>query len=299
MELYHLRTFVKVADTGNLTRASEALFTSQPAISGHIKALEDELGLRLFSRSAKGMSLTPAGKSLYAQAQATLDAAQAFKFAAQALKNELVGELKVGVHTDFDFVRTGHLYANMHARHPKVPVHFLQGSSYITNGQLRDGQIDIGFMFGENHANDVEMYLVEEVPMAIVAPAKWADKIEGADLAKLAQQPWVYTSSSCPFFVLMESVFSDCPVKVRQHAWVDSEDAVRQLVKSGVGLSVLRLDDAQRMAALGEVAIWEGDVPSIPMSIATLKRRKGEPVIDAFKQLVFETWQIDQVAASA
>ena len=61
MELYHLRTFVTVAEEGHLTRASERLFTSQPAVSAHIKALEEELGVTLFDRTPRGMQLTPAG----------------------------------------------------------------------------------------------------------------------------------------------------------------------------------------------------------------------------------------------
>ncbi|MCP5237554.1 MAG: LysR family transcriptional regulator [Zoogloeaceae bacterium] len=53
MELYHLRTFVTVAEEGHLTRASERLFTSQPAVSAHIKALEEELGVTLFERTPR------------------------------------------------------------------------------------------------------------------------------------------------------------------------------------------------------------------------------------------------------
>ena len=55
MELYQLRTFVVVADTGHLTQASERLHLSQPAVSAHIKALEQQLEIRLFERTATGM----------------------------------------------------------------------------------------------------------------------------------------------------------------------------------------------------------------------------------------------------
>ena len=76
MEFYQLNTFVKVADEGNLTRAAERLFTSQPAISAQIKALEEELGVELFERSSRGMRLTAKGQLLYDQAAATLAAAE-------------------------------------------------------------------------------------------------------------------------------------------------------------------------------------------------------------------------------
>ena len=64
MELYQLRSFAAVAEENHLTRAAERLHLSQPAVSGHIKALEGELGVRLFERASTGMELTAAGKEL-------------------------------------------------------------------------------------------------------------------------------------------------------------------------------------------------------------------------------------------
>ena len=61
MELYQLRTFAAVAEEAHLTRAAERLHLSQPAVSGHIKALEQELDVRLFERTATGMVLTESG----------------------------------------------------------------------------------------------------------------------------------------------------------------------------------------------------------------------------------------------
>ena len=62
MEFYHLRSFVAVAQTGNLTQAAKRLYTTPPAISAHIKTLEEELSNPLFIRSSKGMSLTDKGQ---------------------------------------------------------------------------------------------------------------------------------------------------------------------------------------------------------------------------------------------
>jgi DNA-binding transcriptional LysR family regulator len=64
MELYQLRSFAAVAELGHLTRASERLHISQPAVSAQIKALEDELGVALFERVSSGMVLTSAGRKL-------------------------------------------------------------------------------------------------------------------------------------------------------------------------------------------------------------------------------------------
>ena len=64
LNFHHLLYFRSVAREGSVTRASAALHLSQPAVSAHIKALEDELGLSLFDRTSRGMTLTADGKRL-------------------------------------------------------------------------------------------------------------------------------------------------------------------------------------------------------------------------------------------
>src|SRR4051812_14062722 len=93
MELYLLRTFVAVAQAGHVTRASEKLHISQPAVSGQIKALEGELDLALFERTSGGMELTFAGERLLGDAERVLAAAQDLRNCASALKGKVGGKL--------------------------------------------------------------------------------------------------------------------------------------------------------------------------------------------------------------
>src|SRR5476649_215165 len=107
MELYQLRSFVAVAEAGHLTRAAEKLHVSQPAVSAHIKALEDELELALFGRTPSGMELTFAGQRLLANAEKVLAAAQALRNDASALKGKVAGKVSVGTLSDPEFSRVG------------------------------------------------------------------------------------------------------------------------------------------------------------------------------------------------
>ncbi|ALV05178.1 LysR family transcriptional regulator [Roseateles depolymerans] len=75
MDLQQLRTFTVIAREGSLARASAQLFLSQPAISAQLKALESELGVKLFDRTSKGMTLTFAGRDLLQEASNNLAAA--------------------------------------------------------------------------------------------------------------------------------------------------------------------------------------------------------------------------------
>src|SRR5687768_2523226 len=105
MELYQLRTFLTVAEEGHLTRAAEKLFTSQPAVSTQIRALEEELGMRLFDRSAKGMALTAAGISLRDHARRIVDATRDFKQHAEHLRRDVSGELILGLNNGPEILR--------------------------------------------------------------------------------------------------------------------------------------------------------------------------------------------------
>src|SRR4029453_3417539 len=96
MDLNQLRTFVTVADFGHLTRAAEALHLSQPAVSGHIKALEEGFVVQLFEPSASGMSLTASGRRLLAESAQIISAVEHLKHSAQQLRGEPTGKLKKG-----------------------------------------------------------------------------------------------------------------------------------------------------------------------------------------------------------
>jgi len=290
MELYHLKTFVKVADEGNLTRASQALFTSQPAISAQIKALEEELGVQLFSRTPKGMLLTKPGRQLYEQAKLTLDAADQLRHQASHLRDELVGELRVGMHTDYDYLRVGELYRLISARHPQLAAHFLQTSSARVLNELRHDELDAGFMFGPCRASDMDLTYLGEVEMRIVAPKAWADRVATASLEEIARLPWVYTTPGCPFYLLFEALFESGNKLPTQIVWCDNEDAIRTLLRAGVGLSVVRADVAESAVSEGYGVGWHGRVPTIALSLVMLKQRAQEPALVALKESVSELW---------
>jgi molybdenum-dependent DNA-binding transcriptional regulator ModE len=100
MELYQLKTFVAIAKEGSLTRAAERVFTSAPAVSAQLKALEDELGVKLFDRTPRGMVPTEAGHSLLDEAERTLASAMRMRSAAEQLRGAAQGVVRFGTVVD-------------------------------------------------------------------------------------------------------------------------------------------------------------------------------------------------------
>lgn len=97
MDLRHLRYFIAIADHGSFTQAAEVLHIEQPPLSQQIKALETELGLKLFTRSRRGASLTDAGTQLLEQARTILTLERQFHQLAQGLARGEQGRLRIGM----------------------------------------------------------------------------------------------------------------------------------------------------------------------------------------------------------
>jgi len=289
MELYQLKTFIKVADEGNLTRAAELLFTSQPAISSQIKALEDELGVTLFERSSRGMNLSAEGQLLYQQAQQTLLAAQQLRSQAEALRGEIIGEPKIGVHTDFEFVQIGAVSNRLQQQYPRLNPHFIAGMSSQIGADVRRHKLDAGFVFGPVGETDLQVMNLIEVPMRLVIPIRWQPENGSYTLEELLKLPWIYTTRECPFYLLMAQLLNGRaePNKV---AFVDSEDALRSLVRAGSGLALMRDDDAERLIAEGIAWAWEGPVPSINLNFVIHKQRQAEPALVAVQRVLQGLW---------
>jgi len=293
VELNQLKTFITVAEEQHLTRAAERLFTSQPAVSAQLKSLEESLDLVLFNRTPKGMKLTPAGEKLLVQAQAVLDAANLIVSQAKAIKGEVMGCLSVGINSDFSFLKIPALIADASETYPGVQLSFINSMSSDILLDIRKGKLDTGFFFGPSATADLHVIKVADIETAIVAPIEWKNKVQQTSIESLGALPWIYTTERCPFYHLTEAMFSQVRCKPSKAVFVDNEESIRQLIKSGAGVSLLRMDDAEQAEAEGWGARWVGCSPSIGLSVAIQSRRTQEPILQAWVDELSKFWSID------
>lgn len=297
MELYHLRTFVTVAEERNLSRASERLFTSQPAISAQIKALEETLGLTLFDRTPKGMRLTAVGEELLPRARQALAAAGAFVQHAKGLQDELVASVRIGLNTDARFLRVAALQAGLAARHARLDVAMLAGTTGVNLPALRVGKLDGAFISGECADPEMSTVWLCDETLAIAVPKALQARIGDGEIATLAALPWVFTTPDCAYFAAMRTLFDAHGCEPTRILLANQEDALLELVRAGVGLGIVRAgalaDDADVACEL-PVAL-----PSVPLHFAHLRRRANDPVIRALRAVVEDVWAVGPHAAQA
>jgi DNA-binding transcriptional LysR family regulator len=297
MELYHLKTFVTVAEEGHLTRAADRLFTSQPAISAHIKSLEEELGITLFNRTPRGMLLTTEGEQLLPRAQQTLSAAVEFVQFAKGMQDELVGRIRVGLNNDAEFLRLPQIQHYLTSQYPRLELNFLAGMTETNIKNIRVGRMDGAFISGQCHDPQMEVMPLGEVELCVTAPIDWRDRISPASIEVLAKQPWVYTSPDCAYFGAIQSLFDIHCCKPEKVLVSDQEDALHSMVKAGVGIGIVRKDIAEKGEQDGYFYIPPTDIPSVSLNFIYLKKRANDPIIAAFMNALNTCWDIDSSKA--
>ncbi len=290
MELYQLRSFAAVAESGHLTRAADRLHVSQPAVSAQIKALEDELGVALFERVASGMVLTSAGRELLPDAQKVVSAAQTLRSRARAIQGEVDGRVKVGTVSDPEFVRVGDFLAQALDAHPLLEIELHHEVSGAAFEKVRDGTLDASFYYGSVAHPSVTAVPLIEFAYRVVAPIAWRDKVERASWHDLVALPWIVTPPISSLSALADELFTARGASPSRRVEADNEAVIRSLVVSGLGIALMREDLAIDAAAAGEVALWDGARLATTLQFIHLAARKPDPEIQALLDILDRVW---------
>ena len=290
MELYHLKTFITVAEEGHLTRAAQRLNTSQPAVSAHIKGLEEELGILLFVRTPKGMRLTREGEALKDQAAQALSMIDTLRDQAGALKDEVSGVLRLGLHIDPRYLRIDRLLSHLQRTHKRLDLHLLQRWSWQQFEELPKGRIDAGFVYGDPPHKEIAAHLLKRVNIRVVGPAAWETRLTHADWRAMAAMPWVWTPPNCTFCTIATEAFASRNLKPVKVTIADQEPVVATLVAAGVGLAVMIEDEALTYRDAGQMAVWDEVVGTVDLNFVYNRRREKEAVIGAAIEAVKVVW---------
>ena len=253
MELYQLRSFAAVAESGHLTRAADRLHISQPALSAQIKALEDELGVALFERLPSGMELTPAGRSLLPEAQKVVAAAQVLRSHASAFKGEVAGRVRVGTVSDPEFIRVGDLLAQAvdvvpAARNRAAQRGFRCG---LREGARRRARRE--FLLRQPHPSDRRRHSACAL-LPIASSRRWrgASASTNAPWDEIVAMPWIMTPPISTHSALAGELFREHGVSPARRVEADHEAVISSLVMAGLGVSLMREDLAIAAAAAGD-----------------------------------------------
>ena len=290
MEIYQLRTFLAVARVGHLTRASEQLHITQPAVSKQLKALEEELGVLLFDRLPTGMALTKAGEALLPHAERTLFDAVELLNTAKRLQGEVAGSIKLGTIIDPESIRLGALLGALLQYYPLLQVKLQHGISGGILEQVAASKLDAGFYLGHVSEASVAAVLLKTVTYRVIAPPHWAAQMQGATWATLGRMPWVGTPAHSSQYRLLRQMLREHGHEPRLVVEADQESSMINLVKNGVGLCLMRDELASAALTRQEVCIWDGVAQDCPLMFIYPKAREQDPSMVGLVRVLREVW---------
>ncbi|MDX5593260.1 LysR family transcriptional regulator [Pseudovibrio sp. SPO723] len=286
MEIYQLKTFVSVAREGSITRASEKLNLSQPAVSAHIKAIEETLGLEVFERTARGMVLTNAGARLLIKAEATLSVHQDLIAEASRIKGSITGKLRIGAGDVSNAEAVGRLLTQLAQRCPEVEVELQHGFGPSVLNGIKDGSLDAG-IFNRSHADDPDLTTVEmsHFNVYLAAPKGSGFTPGKPDWARLADMQWICPASNTCCGRTAENLFAAHNIQPKRIISIDRESVTRTLVAGGVGVGLLHADTAKEAEENGEVELVYQTPTHVRVLFAHLKSRHNDPLLQIARGL--------------
>lgn len=291
MELYQLKSFLTIAHEKNLTRAADTLHLSQSALSNQIKLLEEELGVYLFTRTSRGMALTDQGRILMTHAQDVLGAADLLQQRAATLSHGISANVSIGLNTDPTFLRISAINQRLSLLHSSTNVIFHICQSIDTSQKLRNGQIDLGFFYGDNQDADIEHAIISQVRTCVVIPHKLNPEAKDLDWPNIADLPWIWVDNNFPFFKVLQNNIQDYRTIPNQAVTAVDEQIVRELVAAGQGVAIMREDEARPLVENGQASIWNRGWGEIPLCIGWLKGRCEKKSIKDAREVINYVWR--------
>ena len=163
------RIFYAVANTGNISKAAKELYISQPAISKSIQKLEENVGIKLFERSSRGVSLTPEGELLYTHVKSAFET---LALGEDKLRRSIslgVGNLAIGVSSTLcKYILLPYLKEFI-KKYPHISISIACHSTNQTLKLLEDGRLDIGLVGKPDFLKNIDFYPLREIEDIFVA----------------------------------------------------------------------------------------------------------------------------------
>ncbi len=256
MEIYQLRAFATVARLGSLTRAAEALHVTQPAVTAQIKALEEELGLSLFVRGHGRISLSKAGELLLTDADQLLAIVGSLQGKARELRGKVTGRLVIGTVGDPDSLRLGSLLNSLVQVLPLLEIKTRQGQSEEMRELVATGAVQSAFYIGPSVPRDVLGVPLQTLHYRIAGPYAYQQRLLEAGWAELAEMPWIGAPEQHHVQMLLKDMFARQGLSPNIVVEADEASFSLSLVRSGVGLALLREDIAMPASEAQEIVVW-------------------------------------------
>ncbi len=281
--LRQLEIFLSVYDLGSITAASEALHLTQPTVSMQLKKLSEAVGMPLYERVGRGREFTDAGRALANTARDVLDSFERLDSQLSDLRGLRTGTLRIAVVTTSKYF-IPHLLGSFCEQYPGVDLQFKVGNREQIIQRLHDGLDDL-YVF--SHPPEIDDIVVTDfLPNPLVAIAPVGHPLAGEKrlaLSQLAAEPFLMRESGSGTRHTIERHLERLGVKMNVRMTIESNEAIKHAVMSGLGISILSEHTLTHGGSEGLVKL---DVAQLPIEstwyLVRLGSRRLSLIAEAF-----------------
>jgi DNA-binding transcriptional LysR family regulator len=276
--LNQIAAFVETARRQSVSRAADALFISQPALTARLKGLEADLGAQLFVRGPRGMRLTDAGSAFLPYAVRALETLTDGRMQVNALERGGAGRLAIGAAPAVSTYVLPALLKRFSEGYPRISVSVRTGhSEEILELVLRE-QVTIGLVRVLQHPDIVSTPLYEDRLILVVEPGHSFAAEGRIRMKDLAEEQLVQFDRTSSYHDLTSALFVTTGVSPAGRMELDNIDAAKKMVEQGFGVALLpqtSVADELEAGTLAEVEIV--DAAPVRRKIVAITRRDTGP----------------------
>lgn len=234
MQTSEFRMLVVLAEEMNMRRAAERLFVSQPALSQRLQTIEKSWGTKIFLRSQRGLTITPAGEKVINYAKGVVKKEEKVREEILALDSEVHGTLKLAVASIIGQYWLPKVLKKFVERYPHVKVSLVTGwSSEILQAMYTD-QVHIGIIRGAPDWKGKKMYLLSDELYLVDTEIKRIDDV------KDTKKPFIqFKSDSTYFQEIQEWWYRQFKIPPKRTIVVDQIETCKQMAMNGIGYAIL------------------------------------------------------------
>lgn len=265
MDFDQLETFLAVARHSSFSRAAERRFRTQPAISSQIRALEEEVGAKLFDRSGGRVALTGAGKVFQEYAEQTLDSRRSMLTAVAEMERVPRGEIVVGANEGTCLHILPEVFAEFRKLYPEVGVQISRLERAKIMDSINDNSVDFGVV--STPVDDKRLTAVnihQDELVIIAAPQHSLNRMKQSTVAEVAQFPLLLPRAGRTRDAL-DRLFEERRLKPRIAMELDSSELLKRFVAADVGVGFIARSNVSEDVRAGALA-------AIPMADAAIRR---------------------------
>lgn len=291
LDLNKLHTFVVVADSQGVTRAAARLGLTRSAVSQSLSALEVALGVRLFHRIAKTMTLTREGRVLHGRLSEYQGQLQQTVDEIVNEEHEVRGLVRIGLFLGFSRLRLARLLARFTTRHPKASIKLLYAPHAELNAHLLNDRIDFVFSLNPQREGGAKIRSSRLLRQELVLVGARSFFHGAFDLEKLVSTPVIdYYQSDPVIHRWIRHHYRRKPPDLRVTVWAATTDLVLELLLQHAGVGVLPRDLVDPFVRRHRLGIVKTGRPELSdfVWLNELAPTYPNPLLDAFRGIVHE-----------